>query len=285
MTSPVILKNPEWMRRFSRQQRGGGRRIAFVPTMGYLHDGHLRLVQEACSRADCVVVSIFVNPIQFGPHEDLDRYPRDLDGDLRKLSAYPVDAVFYPDAADMYPEGFQTRVRVERVASGLCGASRPGHFDGVATVVLKLLHIVEPDIAVFGLKDYQQFQVIRTMVRDLNMNIELVGVDTVREPDGLAMSSRNVYLSPEERAAAVVLSRSLEQARQAIREGRISTGVEAERFLHAAISAEPLARVDYAACRDAATLEPVERIAGDVVLAVAVFFGSTRLIDNCVVAF
>ncbi len=283
MSAPVIIQNPEWMRRFSRQQRQEGRRIAFVPTMGYLHAGHLRLVEEAAARAGCVVVSIFVNPIQFGPREDLERYPRDLDGDLQKLSAYPVDAVFFPSAADMYPEGFQTRVRVERVSAGLCGASRPGHFEGVATVVLKLFHIVEPDVAVFGLKDYQQFRVVETMVRDLDLPVELVGVPTVREPDGLAMSSRNVYLSPEQRAAAVVLSRALAETDRAIREGRLQTGEQAEAFLRSALEAEPLARVDYASCRDARTLEPVERIAGDVVLAVAVFFGNTRLIDNRVV--
>lgn len=283
MTAPIILQKIEWMHRFSRQQREAGKRIAFVPTMGYLHEGHLHLVQEACERAECVVVSIFVNPIQFGPHEDLDRYPRDLDSDLQKLSAYPVDVVFYPTVADMYPHGFQTRVHVERISSGLCGASRPGHFDGVATVVLKLLHIVEPDIAVFGLKDYQQFQVIKTMVRDLNMTLELVGVPTVREADGLAMSSRNVYLSPEQRTAAVVLNCSLEHAEKAIRSGHLITGEEVEDFLRKAIEAEPLARLDYAACRDASTLEPVGRIDTDVVLALAVFFGTTRLIDNRVI--
>ncbi len=281
---PVIITSTAWMRRFCEARRAEGRRIAFVPTMGYLHEGHLRLVERASGLGDCVVVSIFVNPMQFGPAEDLDRYPRDLDGDLKKLAAYPVEAVFCPPVSELYPEGFQTRVRVERVSEPLCGASRPGHFDGVATIVLKLFHIVGPAFAVFGLKDYQQFQVIRTMVRDLDLDVEVVGCETVREPDGLARSSRNVFLSPEERAAAVVLSSSLAEAGEAIVAGRLGRADQVERFLAERIGAEPLARVDYVSCRDADTLGAVDAITRPVVLALAVFFGRTRLIDNRVVS-
>jgi len=281
---PVVITSTAWMRRFCEARQAEGRRIAFVPTMGYLHEGHLRLVERAAGLGDCVVVSIFVNPMQFGPTEDLDRYPRDLDGDLQKLAVHPVEAVFCPPVSELYPEGFQTRVRVERVSAPLCGASRPGHFDGVATVVLKLFHIVNPAFAVFGLKDYQQFQVIRTMVRDLELAVELVGCETVREPDGLARSSRNVFLSPEERAAAVVLSRSLGEAREAIVSGRLRRAGEVERFLTERIGVEPLARVDYVSCLDADTLEAVDELARPVVMALAVFFGRTRLIDNRVVS-
>jgi len=281
---PVVISSAAWMRRFCDARRAEGRRIAFVPTMGYLHEGHLRLVERAADLGDCVVVSIFVNPMQFGPSEDLSRYPRDLEGDLEKLSIHPVQAVFCPPAAELYPAGFQTRVQVEGVSAPLCGASRPGHFDGVATVVLKLFHVVGPAVAVFGLKDYQQFRVIQTMVRDLDLDVEVVGCETVREPDGLAMSSRNVYLDPKERAAAVILSRTLREAEEAIRSGRLTSGPGVERFLAERIGAEPLARIDYASCRDADTLEPVEAITAPVVLALAVFFGRTRLIDNRVVS-
>jgi pantoate--beta-alanine ligase len=280
----VVIIAPEWMRRFVAARRAEGRRIAFVPTMGCLHEGHLRLVEKAVELGDCVIVSIFVNPMQFGPSEDLDRYPRDLDGDLQKLSAYPVQAVFCPASADVYPAGFQTCVRVERLSAPLCGATRPGHFDGVATVVLKLLHIVSPDVAVFGLKDYQQFQVIRTLVRDLDLPVGIVGVDTVREPDGLAKSSRNVFLSAEERAAALILHRSLGDAAAGITAGQLGTSAEVERFLSGRIASEPLARIDYIACRDAQTLEAIDRLEAPVVLALAVFFGRTRLIDNRVVS-
>ncbi len=281
---PVVITSPDWMRRFVAARRAAGLRIALVPTMGYLHEGHLKLVEKAAELADCVIVSIFVNPMQFGPAEDLDRYPRDLDGDLEKLAAYPVQAVFCPSREDLYPEGFQTRVEPGPIAAPLCGATRPGHFTGVATVVLKFFHIVGPDLAVFGLKDYQQFQVIRTMVKDLDVPVEIVGCGTVREPDGLAKSSRNVFLTPEERAGAVILYRTLGEAAAEIADGRIRTGAGVERFLVDRISAEPLARIDYASCRDADTLQAVGNIEGPVVLALAVFFGRTRLIDNRVVS-
>jgi len=281
---PVVITSAEWMRRFVSARRAAGARVAFVPTMGYLHEGHLRLVEEAAKRADCVVVSIFVNPIQFGPTEDLDRYPRDLDGDLEKLAAYPVQAVFCPAAAELVPPQLQTRVVVERISAPLCGASRPGHFAGVATIVLKLIHIVTPDLAVFGLKDYQQFRVIQTMVKDLDVPVEIVGCDTVREPDGLAKSSRNVFLSPAERAAAPLMHRALEEAAGAIAAGTLRRADQVERFLSDRIGAEPLARIDYVSCRDASTLEAVAAIEAPVVMALAVFFGRTRLIDNRVVS-
>ncbi|MBU1244591.1 pantoate--beta-alanine ligase [Myxococcota bacterium] len=280
----VIITSPEWMRRFVAARRAEGRRIAFVPTMGYLHEGHLSLVEKAAELADCVIVSIFVNPMQFGPNEDLDRYPRDLDGDLQKLSGYPVQAVFCPAAKDLYPAGFQTSIHVERVSAPLCGASRPGHFAGVATVVLKFFNIVSPDLAVFGLKDYQQFQVIRTMVKDLDVPVEIVGCEIVRETDGLARSSRNVFLTPDQRAAAVILHLTLEDAATLISTGRLVRASEVELFLSERIAAEPQARIDYVSCRDAASLEAVDVIDAPVVLALAVFFGRTRLIDNCVIS-
>ncbi|MBU1509361.1 pantoate--beta-alanine ligase [Myxococcota bacterium] len=280
----VIITSPEWMRRFVAARRAEGRRIAFVPTMGYLHEGHLSLVEKAAELADCVIVSIFVNPMQFGPNEDLDRYPRDLDGDLQKLSGYPVQAVFCPAAKDLYPAGFQTSIHVERVSAPLCGAARPGHFAGVATVVLKFFNIVSPDLAVFGLKDYQQFQVIRTMVKDLDVPVEIVGCEIVRETDGLARSSRNVFLTPDQRAAAVILHLTLEDAATLISTGRLVRASEVELFLSERIAAEPQARIDYVSCRDAASLEAVDVIDAPVVLALAVFFGRTRLIDNCVIS-
>ncbi|PKN47661.1 MAG: pantoate--beta-alanine ligase [Deltaproteobacteria bacterium HGW-Deltaproteobacteria-17] len=280
----VIITSTEWMRRFVAARRAEGRRIAFVPTMGYLHGGHLSLVEKASSLADCIIVSIFVNPTQFGPNEDLDRYPRDLDGDLQKLSGYPVQAVFCPAVTELYPAGFQTSIHVERVSAPLCGASRPGHFAGVATVVLKLFNIVRPDLAVFGLKDYQQFQVIRTMVRDLDVPVEVVGCEIVRESDGLAMSSRNVFLTPDQRVAAVILHHSLEDAATEIGARRLVRASEVERFLSQRIAAEPLARIDYVSCRDAASLESVDALEAPVVLALAVFFGHTRLIDNRVIS-
>ncbi|MBU1069984.1 pantoate--beta-alanine ligase [Myxococcota bacterium] len=280
----VIITSPEWMRRFVAARRAEGRRIAFVPTMGYLHEGHLSLVEKASELADCVIVSIFVNPMQFGPNEDLDRYPRDLDGDLQKLSGYPVQAVFCPAATDLYPAGFQTSIHVERVSAPLCGAARPGHFTGVATIVLKLFNILRPDIAVFGLKDYQQFQVIRTMVKDLDVPVEIVGCEIVRETDGLARSSRNVFLTPDQRAAAVILHRTLEDAATWISTGRLVRASEVELFLSERIAAEPQARIDYVSCRDAASLEAIDVLDSPVVLAVAVFFGRTRLIDNRVIS-
>ena len=266
------------MRSRSREARGQGLRVGFVPTMGYLHEGHLSLIRRARELSDFVVISIFVNPTQFGPNEDLDRYPRDMERDRRLCRAEGVDAVFVPSVEELYPEGFQTFVTVEEISRPLCGASRPGHFRGVATVVLKLFHIVEPDVAVFGQKDYQQLQVIRRMVRDLDLPVEIEGFPTVREPDGLAMSSRNAYLSAAERERALTIWRSIRRAEDLVAEGEVrsaSLAGEVRRLLE-----EAGLRIDYVEIRHPETLEPVERIEPEAVLAIAAFVGNTRLIDN-----
>ncbi len=251
----------------------------FVPTMGYLHEGHLSLVRRARAENDRVAVSIFVNPAQFGPHEDYDRYPRDLERDLRLLEPLGVDLVFAPSVEEMYPPGFQTWVIVEEVSRPLEGAARPGHFRGVATVVTKLFHIVQPDRAYFGQKDAQQVAVIRRMVQDLNIPVEIVVCPTVREPDGLAMSSRNTYLNPEERRAATVLFRALQAAKARYEAGER----DAERLREAmreVIGAEPLARLDYVSVADPETMQELNRVEGRALLSLAVYIGRTRLIDN-----
>jgi pantoate--beta-alanine ligase len=267
------------MKSLVRRWKGEGKTTGLVPTMGYLHEGHLSLIGESRKRTDLTVVSIFVNPIQFGPKEDFKKYPRDLVKDSAFLETGDVDCLFYPGAADIYPSGYRTYVEVEGLQDRLCGESRPGHFRGVATVVLKLFNIVSPDVAFFGAKDAQQVMIIKRMAADLNLDIEVITCPIVRAPDGLALSSRNAYLSPDERQAALVLSRSLRQAEQAIQAGeRAATKVIAG--IRAAIGAEPLARIDYVEAVDPASLEPVVEIRGDVLIALAVFIGSTRLIDN-----
>jgi len=275
-----LVSDPGEMRALAGEARGASRRIAFVPTMGFLHEGHVALLREGRGRGDLLVLSIFVNPKQFAPNEDLACYPRDLEGDLDKARAAGVDVAFVPEPSAVYPAGFQTFVEVRDLQQPLCGARRPGHFAGVATVVLKLFHIVRPHLAVFGEKDWQQLQVVRRMVRDLEADVEIVGVPTVREADGLAMSSRNATLSPEDRARAVAIPRGLEtaQALFAAGEHAASRLVEAAvRPLHAAGL-----RVDYLELRDAETLEEVTHADRPVVIAVAAFVGSTRLIDNVV---
>lgn len=262
--------------------RAGGN-IGLVPTMGFLHAGHLALIQRARIENQVVVVSIFVNPTQFGPQEDLARYPRDLPRDLGLCGEARVDLVFAPEPPEMYPEGFQTYVEVEGFSQGLCGARRPGHFRGVATVVTKLFALVQPDRAYFGEKDGQQLRVIRRMVRDLDLPVAVVPVPTVREPDGLAMSSRNVYLNPDERRAALVLHKSLVLAGNLAAGGERRAPVIAER-MRALIEAEPLARLDYLAIVDDETLAPLETIEGPTLVALVVFIGRTRLIDNLVLA-
>jgi len=251
----------------------------FVPTMGYLHEGHLSLVRRARAENDHVAVSIFVNPTQFGPHEDYNRYPRDLERDLRLLEPLGVDLVFAPSVEEMYPPGFQTWVIVEEVSRPLEGAARPGHFRGVATVVTKLFNIVQPDRAYFGQKDAQQAVVIRRMVQDLNIPVEIVVCPTVREPDGLAMSSRNTYLNPEERRAATVLFRALQATKARYEQGER----DAERLREAmreVIQAEPLARLDYVSVADPETLQELDRVEDRALLSLAVYIGKTRLIDN-----
>jgi pantoate--beta-alanine ligase len=263
---------------YRRQLRRNSLRIGFVPTMGALHDGHLSLVRIAKRHADAVIASVFVNPKQFGPGEDFERYPRDLDSDAHRLALEGCDAVFAPDTGAFYPPGFQTRVSVTEVAQGLCGASRPGHFDGVTTVVAKLFHLVAPDVAVFGEKDFQQLAVIRRMVTDLAFDVDVVGAPIVREDDGLAMSSRNAYLSPEERARALALSRGLFAAQSAHARGERDAAALVA-VARAELDAAGIAP-EYLELRDAGDLAPVARVEGPSVLLVAARVGATRLIDN-----
>lgn len=258
-----------------------GRRIALVPTMGYLHEGHASLLREGRKRGDVLVLSIFVNPIQFGRNEDLDRYPRDMERDCKIAAECGVDVVFTPSAADMYPEGFQTSVTVRDISLPLCGASRPGHFDGVATVVTKLFNIVRPDVALFGTKDYQQLAVIRRMTADLNMPVDIVGMPIVREADGLAMSSRNAYLNPAERQSALCLSRAIRRSRELFASGERSVAVLA-REARALIEQEDSAAIDYVEFRDGVMLQEQETADAGTLLALAVKIGQTRLIDNTV---
>ena len=274
-----VVKSVAGMKALARQWKKEGKRIGFVPTMGYLHEGHLSLVRESKKRADVTVVSIFVNPTQFGPKEDYKKYPRDLEKDSAYLEKGGVDCLFYPDAADVYPPGYRTFVEVPGLQDRLCGKSRPGHFRGVATVVFKLFNIIRPDIAFFGAKDAQQVLIIERMAADLDLDVEVVTCPIVREPDGLALSSRNAYLSPEERKAAPVLSISLRGAERAVAAGERDAAIVLA-GIRSAIEAEPLARVDYVEAVDPTNLEPVAKLHGDVLIALAVFFGSTRLIDN-----
>jgi pantoate--beta-alanine ligase len=274
-----VVDSVTGMKALARQWKKAGKRIGFIPTMGYLHEGHLNLVRESKRGADVTVVSIFVNPTQFGPREDFKKYPRDLEKDSAYLAQAGVDCLFHPDASDIYPPGYRTYVEVHGFQDRLCGKSRPGHFRGVATVVLKLFNIIGPDLAFFGAKDAQQVLIIEKMASDLDLDVKIVTCPIVREADGLALSSRNTYLGPEERLAALVLSRSLRKAGQTIGAGerdaaRVITGIRA------LIEAEPLARIDYVEAVDPSTLEPVVELHGDVLIALAVFVGSTRLIDN-----
>lgn len=258
-----------------------GKTVVLVPTMGYLHEGHLALMREGRKHGDALIVSIFVNPKQFGPAEDLQRYPRDLDRDVTLAESVGVDVVFAPEAGAMYEEGFQAHVDLELLPRHLCGPLRPNHFRGVATVVAKLFNIVRPQVAVFGEKDYQQLAVIRRMVLDLNFGIRIIGVPTVREPDGLAMSSRNTYLSEEERRSSLSLFRSLQRAQQAVAEGvRDAKGLICS--VSELIASHPHTTIDYVAICDPDTLEDVDRVDGPTLIALAVRVGNTRLIDNAI---
>ena len=276
-----VVTNKVHMSEQARRAHLGGRNLALVPTMGALHEGHLALVKAASETADHVTVSIFVNPTQFGIGEDLDRYPNDLEGDLAKLNDLSVDVVFAPSAKEMYPDGAATTVRVDGADAHLCGPFRPGHFEGVTTVVAKLFSICQPDSAVFGLKDAQQYLIIQRMVRDLGMGIDLVGVSTVRESDGLALSSRNSYLSAGERDEAVVVCKAVFAARDLVLAGErnptaILTAMQRE------IEVSPRARLQYAEIVDTTTITPVKAIrkGQSLLAATAVYFGDTRLIDN-----
>jgi len=255
--------------------------VGLVPTMGYLHEGHLSLVRRARDECDHVVVSIFVNPTQFGPSEDLSKYPRDLDRDLNLIEPLGTDLVWMPSAEIMYPQGYQTWVEVEAMTRPLESAMRPGHFKGVTTVVAKLFNGVQPHKAYFGQKDAQQAAVIRQMTRDLNFPIEIVVCPIVREPDGLAMSSRNVYLDPEQRKAATVLYRSLSAAKDAYDNGK-RDAEKLRQIMKELIASEPLAQMQYVSCADYDTLEELEKVKGKALLSMAVFLGKTRLIDNFV---
>lgn len=275
-----IIESISGLKAVIRAQKTAGKTIGFVPTMGYLHEGHMSLVRSSVAENDFTVMSIFVNPTQFGVNEDFDKYPRDFQGDSEKAEKAGVDVLFMPTVDEMYPTGYKTYVEVTGEITGkLCGKSRPGHFRGVTTVVAKLFNLVEPDKAYFGQKDAQQAAVIIKMAKELNMNVSIITCPIVREADGLAMSSRNVYLNREERKAALVLSKSLFEAEAAIRTGERN----AEKVLAgilAKINGESLADIDYVAVVDAATLEDVRQIKGKVLLAMAVKFGKTRLIDN-----
>ncbi|HTS56578.1 MAG TPA: pantoate--beta-alanine ligase [Terriglobales bacterium] len=276
-----IAQTVEEMQAAARGARAAGKSSGLVPTMGALHGGHLSLVRAAKAACDMVTVSIFVNPLQFGPHEDLAKYPRDFEGDSKRLEAERVDCLFAPSVEEMYPESSTTYVEVEGLSQRLCGGSRPGHFRGVATVVAKLFHIVEADKAFFGQKDAAQVAVLRRMVRNLNFPVEIVVCPIVREPDGLAMSSRNAYLNPQERKSALQLHRSLNEVQRRFEQGeRNPTNlIEAGKQV---LAQDPGVRLDYLSIVDPDTLAPVSKLTGKSLVAVAAFVGGTRLIDNVV---
>jgi pantoate--beta-alanine ligase len=277
-----VIESISEMKNLAKEWKRKGLSIGFVPTMGYLHEGHLALVRRTKELSDRVVVSIFVNPIQFAPGEDYQRYPRDLERDKALLEKEGVDVLFSPKAQEMYPPEFQTYVEVKELSSGLCGRYRAGHFVGVATVVLKLFNIVQPDIAVFGEKDYQQLKVIQRMVQDLNLDVKIISHPTVREEDGLAMSSRNTYLSPEERKSAIALYKALNLAEELINQGERRVATLKEK-LKEFIESYPYTKVQYIEFVHPETLKEVERVDEPTLLALAVFVGKARLIDNKII--
>ena len=275
-----VIETVERMQESADEFRSAGYTVALVPTMGYLHEGHLELMRVGRKHSDRLIVSIFVNPAQFGPTDDFGEYPRDTEGDLKKAREVGADVVFMPSVEEMYPEVSQTKVHVEKVTQHLCGISRPGHFEGVTTVVCKLFNATKPHMAVFGQKDYQQLTVISRMVEDLNMDIEIIGVHTVREQDGLAMSSRNSYLSPEERKSALCLKKSLDLAGRMFQDGEKTASVIRE-AVESLIKGHAFTEIDYVTLCDPATLEDIETLGDNCLLALAVRIGNTRLIDNC----
>ncbi|MFH0933412.1 MAG: pantoate--beta-alanine ligase [Nitrospirota bacterium] len=278
-----IIRIPKIMQETSKECLKEGKTIGFVPTMGAFHDGHLSLLRSAKQGNDKTVVSVFVNPTQFGPSEDFERYPRDIEGDTEKLQREKVDIIFMPEISSMYPERFLTYVEVEKISERLCGLIRPGHFRGVATVVTKLLNIVKPTRAYFGQKDFQQSSIIKQLVKDLNIDVDIVVCPTVREQDGLAMSSRNAYLDTAQRKAATVIYRCLKEASDLIKSGVID-GTYIQGFMQERILKEPVvSAVDYAGVYDPETLVEVYQIKGDILLAVALRIGNTRFIDNMLV--
>ncbi len=277
-----IIESVKAMQTKAEALRLSGKTLALVPTMGFLHEGHLELMRIGKEHADVVIISIFVNPTQFGPNEDFEQYPRDTEGDLAKAEGVGVDIVYFPDVREMYPEGYQTTVSVKNVTKHLCGLSRPGHFDGVTTVVAKLFNATKAHLAIFGQKDYQQLTTISRMVQDLNMDIQIVGVPTVREPDGLAMSSRNSYLNREERKSALCLKKSMDLADELFRRGERDAG-KIKKDLEALIRSHPFTNIDYINLCHPFSLEELDTLEEETLLALAVKVGKTRLIDNTVI--
>lgn len=277
--SITIVRSPEEVRKQVKAWRKEGLTVGLVPTMGYLHEGHQSLIKNSVEQNDKTVVSVFVNPIQFGPNEDLGTYPRDIDRDAKLCEETGADLIFHPEPSDMYADDFCTFVDMDRVTKNLCGKTRPTHFRGVCTVCSKLFHIVGPDRAYFGQKDAQQLAVIRRMVRDLNFDLEIVGCPIIREEDGLAKSSRNTYLSPEERQAATILHKALSEGETLVKNGETKTSVITN-TIRTTIESEPLAKIDYVEAVDFDNIEPIDNIKGSVLVAVAVYIGKTRLIDN-----
>lgn len=276
-----VIDDIQRMAMLSKILKKESKTIGFIPTMGYLHDGHLSLIKTAKQHTDTAVVSVFVNPAQFSKKEDLDKYPRSLLRDEEMARLAGADVLFNPSAGDMYPEGYATYVEVERLSGPLCGRVRSGHFRGVATVVTKLFGIVKPDIAYFGQKDAQQSIIVKKMVEDLNMDIDIKVLPTVREKDGLAMSSRNIYLSEKERKDALCLSQALSKAEAAVKSGERDTP-KIIKMMEGIIKDRPTARIDYVEAVDTKTLNPVDTVSGETLIALAVFIGDTRLIDNVI---
>lgn len=277
-----IIKSIEEMKSWIRQMRQENKTIGFVPTMGYFHEGHLNLIRTAKQQCNMVVVSIYVNPTQFGPNEDFNKYPRDLERDFKLAEGVGVAVVFVPSDKDMYPEGYKTYIQVESLSAKLCGKSRPGHFRGVTTIVNKFLNIIQPDVMYLGQKDAQQAILLQKMVKDLNINMQVVVVPTTREPDGLAMSSRNKYLSESERKQALVLNKSLQLAKTMMERGELNSEI----IIHAMeklIAEQPSAQIDYISIVSPETLEDIHNIETQVLIALAVFIGKTRLIDNVLI--
>jgi pantoate--beta-alanine ligase len=278
-----IIKKIELMQELSNKWRRDGHIISCVPTMGFLHQGHIELLRVGRDKGDRLIMTIFVNPTQFGPHEDYEKYPRDTEGDLNRARSAGVDAVFMPTIEEMYPDGFQSTVTVNTITQYLCGKSRPVHFAGVTIVVAKLFNITKPHLAIFGEKDYQQLAVIKQMVRDLNMDIDIIGLPTVRERDGLAMSSRNKYLSPEERLSALSLKKGLDLAKAMVKDGEKDSAT-IKNAVKELILTHPFTEIDYVTICDPAKLTDMENVNGPSLLALAVKVGKARLIDNSIIA-
>lgn len=265
-----------------KEWKNQGLTVGLVPTMGYLHEGHQSLIKKAVEENDRVVVSVFVNPIQFAPNEDLETYPRDLEADKRLCDSTGADLIFHPTPDEMYPDGFSTRIQMDNLTKELCGKTRPTHFGGVCTVVGKLFNIVQPDKAYFGQKDAQQLAIIKRIVRDLNFDIEIVGCPIIREPDGLAKSSRNTYLNADERKAALILSKAIKLGEELVADGERNAQTVIKAMTDK-INTEPLARIDYVNVVDALSIEPLDVVKGEVLVAIAVYIGKTRLIDNFII--